>query len=32
MLIEFRVDDVIKQEYLLSKPTGTAESDAFCTS
>lgn len=29
MVIEFKVDSEIKQEYLQSKPTGTAESDAF---
>lgn len=29
MGINFKVDNEIKQEYLLSKPTGTAESDAF---
>jgi len=27
--IEFTVDNEIKQEYLASKPTGTADSDAF---
>lgn len=27
--MEFQVDNDIKQEYLLTKPTGTAESDAF---
>lgn len=29
MAIEFQVDNEIKQEYLNTKPTGTAESDAF---
>jgi len=29
MTIEFRVDNEIKQEYLNTKPTETAESDAF---
>jgi integrase len=29
MAIEFKVDNEIKQEYLDTKPTGTAESDAF---
>ncbi|MCE5220171.1 MAG: hypothetical protein LLF98_02590 [Clostridium sp.] len=27
--MEFKVDNEIKQEYLLNKPTGTAESDTF---
>jgi len=29
MIIEFKVDNEIKQEYLNTKPTGTADSDAF---
>lgn len=29
MKINFKIDNEIKQEYLNSKPTGTAESDAF---
>lgn len=29
MIIEFQVDSEIKQEYLQTKPTSTAESDAF---